>query len=376
MSDELNVSDDYGAGRRPHLAEWYGHRVYPTVSASASATKDQHDGRCPFLSETLATTTPCVKQPNSQGVCTISAESNGTRQDWLVCPYRALDPLLLEAMVKRLYDVDAPQPINIRPAVALANEALRADFLTALRTTPPTRCFVYFQDKLGGEISLPRTTASPELSFDITVIELLPDTTDGEIVTTGRYGVIELQTTDTHGSYRHAVEALRGALNLHPRDFPQQLANNPEWAGRRVEGPNIANVFKRTFYQVAFKFQVTKRDTSVGCVLALPRPVWDSWQPFLGAPELHQHSDGTWRLLDDNQADPADWIYVFDIGEHPEDDGGPAPVSIDLVIGTDAATLSRAALDVAPAKAVEHGEEDAVLTALRRRLRLYVPDLG
>jgi hypothetical protein len=317
-----------------------------------------------------------VKQPNSQGVCTISAESNGTRQDWLVCPYRALDPLLLEAMVKRLYDVDAPQPINIRPAVALANEALRADFLTALRTTPPTRCFVYFQDKLGGEISLPRTTASPELSFDITVIELLPDTTDGEIVTTGRYGVIELQTTDTHGSYRHAVEALRGALNLHPRDFPQQLANNPEWAGRRVEGPNIANVFKRTFYQVAFKFQVTKRDTSVGCVLALPRPVWDSWQPFLGAPELHQHSDGTWRLLDDNQADPADWIYVFDIGEHPEDDGGPAPVSIDLVIGTDAATLSRAALDVAPAKAVEHGEEDAVLTALRRRLRLYVPDLG
>jgi hypothetical protein len=80
--------------------------------------------------------------------------------------------------------------------------------------------------------------------------------------------------------------------------------------------------------------------------------------------------------LDDDQADPADWIYVFDIGEHPADDGGPAPIIIDIVIGTDAATLSRAALDVAPAKAVEHGEEDAVLATLRRRLRSYVPNLG
>ena len=41
-------------------------------------------------------------------------------------------------------------------------------------TTATARVFVYFQDKLGGEISLSRTGASPELSFDITVVELLP----------------------------------------------------------------------------------------------------------------------------------------------------------------------------------------------------------
>ena len=78
------------------------------------------------------------------------------------------------------------------------------------------RVFVYFQDKLGGEISLSKTGASPELSFDITVVELLPATSARALaracepaVTVGKYGVIELQTTDTHGSYSHAVKALR-----------------------------------------------------------------------------------------------------------------------------------------------------------------------
>lgn len=188
----------------------------------------------------------------------------------------------------------------------------------------------------------------------------------------GKYGVIELQTTDTHGSYKHAVAALTSALDLHGDRFPEQLAENPEWAGRRIEGPNISNVFKRTFYQIAFKFQVTRRDTSAGCVLALPKPVWDSWQPFLGAPELHEQPDGTWRLLDDHDASPSDWIYVFDIADQPAD-AGPAPLDVRLVIGTDAQTLSRAAFDIAPAKAVEHGgADDAVVSAIIRRLGPYL----
>jgi hypothetical protein len=45
---------------------------------------------------------------------------------------------------------------------------------------------------------------------------------------------------------------------------------NPEWAGRKIEGPNISNAFKRTFYQIVFKFQVTKQGASAGCALALP----------------------------------------------------------------------------------------------------------
>jgi hypothetical protein len=173
------------------------------------------------------------------------------------------------------------------------------------------------------------------------------------------------------------VTALTSALDLHGDRFHQMLAENPEWAGRRIEGPNISNVFKRTFYQIAFKFQVTRRDTSTGCALALPQPVWDSWQPFLGAPDLHEQPDGTFRLLDDHTARPTNWIYVFDIDTRPGPHGHPAPIRVSLVIGTDAATLSRAAFEVAPARAVRHdGEIDVVAETIARRLSRYLPITG
>ena len=351
------------------------------VAASDASIDDQGAGRCPFLTQTLKRSASCVKAPNSRGVCTISATSNGPRQDWLVCPYRALDDGLLADMVCRLYGIPPLDDVLIRPVVALGDEAGRAEILSAVHG--PGRAFVYFQDKLGGEISLSKTGASPELSFDITVVELLPARSDTLIevpgepgVSVGKYGVIELQTTDTHGSYGHAVKALNSALDLHKDHFAEQLAQNPEWAGRKIEGPNISNVFKRTFYQIAFKFQVTKLDTSVGCTLALPKPVWDSWQPFLGAPELHELPDGTFRLLDDKEAKPSDWIYVFDIDTQPAPGGRPAPIRVSLVIGTDAATLSRAAFEVAPAKAIAQGSEyDAVTETITRRLGRYLPTI-
>ena len=274
-------------------------------------------------------------------------------------------------MVRRLYGLDVAQSVLIRPVRALSDASIRDEVLAASQESDPRTAFVYFQDKLGGEIGLSKIPASPELSFDITVIEL---TSHGDDLRVGRYGVIELQTTDTHGSYAQSVTALTNALDLHGRGFHNILQQNPEWAGRKVEGPNISNVFKRTFYQIALKFQITRRETSAGCILALPRPVWDSWQPFLGAPELHQRPDGTWRLLDDDEADPVDWIYVFDIGEEQGPDGAPAPIDVSLVIGTDAATLSRAAFDIAPAKAIASGAgTDAVVSAVIRRLTAYLP---
>lgn len=365
---------------RPHIAEWFGHRVFPEVSASRGTLGDQRAERCPFLTETLKANTQCVKARNSRGVCTISATSNGPRQDWLVCPYRALDDRLLADMVRRLYQIPVSELVMIRPVLALAQDPGRSEIIGALHDGG--RVFVYFQDKLGGEIGLSRTRASPEVSFDITVVELLhaqpPSPAPGETrVSVGKYGVVELQTTDTHGSYQHAVTALSNALDLHGDRFAALLAENQEWAGRRMEGPNISNVFKRTFYQITFKFQVTRRDASSGCALALPRPVWDSWQPFLGAPDLHRRPDGTWRLLDDHSSEPRDWIYVFDIDAQPRTDGRPAPLTVDLVIGTDAATLGRAAFEVAPAKAAEHGgEADAVLGAITRRLSRYLPGIS
>jgi len=365
---------------RPHIAEWFGHRVFPTVADHAQAGADQTDQRCPFLSRVADRSTACVKSDNSKGVCTISAGSNGTRQDWLVCPHRALDDNLLHAMVRRLFGMAAHEDLHVVPVTNLGDDAVRARLIADVLDERAPRQFLTFQQLFGGEISLPRSPASPELSFDATVVEVIAGTEDDATpVRLDRYGVIEMQTTDTHGSYRHAVDALRGALDLHGPDFAAQIRAHPDWPGRKVEGPNISNVFKRTFYQVMFKFQITRRSSSAGCILALPRPVWDSWQPFLGAPEILDMGDGTHRLYarGDQRTLPEivapNWIYVFDIDEQPPADGGPTPVDIQLVIATDAPTLSRLALDIAPTNAIGDGlDEDSVMLALRRRVGVYV----
>jgi hypothetical protein len=318
----------------------------------------------------------------------------------LVCPYRALDDNLLNAMVRRLYGLSVDDAVHVLPVTSLADPATRAQFLAAAADPSQPRQFLVFQQLFGGEVGLSRTHASPELSFDSTVVEVVPDpdpppgvfltdTRSPRLVKPGRYGIIEIQTADTHGSYRHAVEALNSALDLHRSGgFAEQVAAHPDWPARRIEGPNISNVFKRTFYQVMVKFQITRRDTSAGCVLAIPQPVWDSWQPFLGSPHLVDRGDGTFRLLaagdharDDpvlsgRQPQPPNWVYVFDVDEQPPSSGQPTPVTITAVIGTDAPSLSRMALDVAPARAAElGGTQDAVATAVRRRLARYAPEL-
>ena len=173
------------AASRPHIAEWFGHRIFPTVSSGPTPIADQRSGRCPFLSQTLKETRQCVKAENSRGVCTISASSNGPRQDWLVCPYRALDAGLLADMVGRLYGVPPLDSVLIRPVVVLETEHGRAELFDSVRNG--VRTFVYFQDKLGGEIGLSKTAASPELSFDITnsVIAQIAVRTVSEVFTAG-----------------------------------------------------------------------------------------------------------------------------------------------------------------------------------------------
>lgn len=53
------------------------------------------------------------------------------------------------------------------------------------------------------------------------------------------------------------------------------------------------------------------------------------------------------------------------------------PICVSLVIGTDAATLSHAAFEVAPARAVrDDGEIDAVTETIARRLSRYLPITG
>jgi hypothetical protein len=386
----FEIPTKYAERQRPHVAEWFGHRVFPTVSGSSAAFADQKAKRCPFLSTAFRKDHLCVKlHPegaakigNSEGVCTISSTSNGPRQDWIVCPVRALGDDLLEKIVRHLYNVPGGDEIELTPVAGLADRAV-AESVTRAVHHADERVFVYFQNKVpkqhrsGGEIRLRQTAASPAMSFDTTIVELLPAEmecpldVDGLLaVRPGSYGVVELQTADTHGTYKHAVAALRSALDLHSANFHTQLAANPEWARREIEGPNVANVFKRTIYQVAFKFQVTSDDTSVGSVLALPQPVWDSWHKFLGAPELKGQPDGTWHLLDDSTVEPRNWIYVFDVAERPDADGGATPVKVRIVVGTDAATLGRAALQTAPSKAVGLGVHQGVAESIVRRLEM------
>jgi hypothetical protein len=264
--------------------------------------------------------------------------------------------------------------INLVAASVLADAREADEFRAAVRRGEIS--LVYFQSKVGGEISISATDRSPEFSFDATMVEVKPDTDDQ--FTLGRYGVFEIQTMDFHGTYAAAVRNLQSASHLHESDFGKAVAANPRWLGEGVEGPNIANVFKRTFYQMMFKFQVGAQGHSAGCVLAIPIAVWDSWQRHLGQPERVKRADGTMRLaLPDEIGDdhPPAWIYVFDLDVSR--DKTPNRIRLQKIIGTDAAALSHFALDVAPEAALEEGGSvDRLLDTIRKRLGRYLPELS
>lgn len=352
------------------IAEWYGHRVFPVVAVSDKSLGDQEAKRCPFLTEVTGEPHKCVKRERSGGVCTISSTSNNARQDWLVCPFRALDPGLLQSAAGRLFGSEAPR-LTVVAAPALADVEIANDFRASVRRGDAS--IVYFQNKLGGEISLSSTDRSPELSFDATMVEVKPE---NESLGLGRFGVFEIQTMDFHGTYGSAVTNLYAALHLHQDDFARSLADHPEWLGERVEGPNIANVFKRTFYQMMFKFQLSDHKDSAGCVFGIPQAVWDSWQRHLGRPDLVTASDGTYRLMpegDDSQ--PVSWIHVFDL--EVSDEVSPNRLRLEKVIGTSAAALSHYALDVAPQAVMQSGgPADNVLQTIRGRLGRYLPEIA
>ena len=353
------------------VAEWFGHRVHPTVTATPAALADQQTRRCPLLSLATESTRVCIKSGVSSGVCTISSTSNGTRQDWLVCPYRALDQDLVQAATRRLFDITAGREVVIRPAVTLARDVVRSELLAVLARGGAA--FVYMQDKLGGEMSLRGSPQSPELSFDVTLIEL---TAGVPAPTVGRYAILEVQTMDFHGSYRHAVKDLDDALRLHPTAFHEMVRNNNTWLSNRIEGPNIANVFKRTLYQMLLKFRLAGQGFCAGTALAIPAAVWDSWQRHLGAPELTLASDGTFRLAHPTTpVEPRAWIYIFDLDAGSET--SPNPLVISMVIGTDVDTMAHYAFKAAPdAVLAAGGPGSLVLDAIRVRLATWWPELG
>lgn len=361
------------AERGNYVSEWFGHRMYPNVVTSGTSQSDQAQEKCPFLSHVTDEFRECIKAPAAKGVCTISTATAATRQDWLVCPYRAFDAHLIESAVRRLFEFPTSQPATIAPAIRLTHHDARQALVDILNAGG--RGFIYFDAKLGGELCIPPTAQSPEFSFDVTVIEV--ELKEGE-PHIGRFGVIEIQTMDFHGSYRHVVQNLKDGLRLHPNNFPKTVQANPNWLSERVEGPNIANVFKRTFYQMMFKFQLAQNPRCAGCVLAIPMSVWDSWQRHLGQPALTAEPDGTYSLFEPGRARPTDipaWIYAFDLdASSPQT---PSPVVIPKIIATDAEAMSHYTLTVAPAAALENiGAPTGMLAQLARRLRTIWPELA
>jgi len=271
----------------------------------------------------------------------------------------------LEDVVRRLFKVDRKRRVVVVRAPTLALASVRARFNRGLKKGDV--CVAYLQDKLGGEISIPATERSPEVSFDITLVQILHQ---DQTLAVEQYGILEVQTMDFHGSYKQVVGNLKDSLRLHGLKFHASLQKNQHWLSEKIEGPNIANVFKRTFYQIMLKFQIAADQSCAGCVLALPVSVWDSWQRHLGKPELVRQSDGTFLLRGPDrprQSKAPAWIYLFDLDVNTR--VAPNPVAIRKVIRTDAESLAHFALRVAPAAAVEGvGATDRVITSIRRRI--------
>ena len=343
------------------ISEWFGHRVSPTVADAGAAQTDQKSCRCPFLTAAFGCNIPqpCVKQANSRGVCTVSSDSNGRSQDWVVCPYRTIDSPLFLHSTRRLFAISQDMPVLLVPAPALREKRWRGEVNQQLAKETPT--FVFFMDKLGGEIDLPGSVRSPKFKLDATIVELRPHRIAAPEI--GRYAVVEVQTMDFHGSYKLATTSLTNALRLHPQNFAKQLRENPAWASEGIEGPNISNVFKRTIYQILFKLRLGLQPECAGCVLALPEAVWDSWQPHLGAPSFRQLPDSTWSL--DGRTPPAKqpgWLAVFDIDRNRPI--SPNPIMLRQEIRLDVEMLSKLAFQTAPEEAMKYIGGDAGLKAL------------
>lgn len=354
------------------ISEWFGHRVFPTVTKATGAIEDQKEERCPFLSEALHGRRKCIKSDNSKGVCTVSSEADSKQMDWVVCPYRTLTSPILKDSAKRLFQIPSESGFVLIPAPTLAEARTQEQIRSAL--ADDKRVLVYFMDKLGGEIDIPGSRKSPKFKLDTTLVEIIGR--DGQI-NIGKHGILEVQTMDFHGSYRDATASLTNALKLHPKEFAKQLEQNPNWASAGIQSPNIANVFKRTIYQILFKFQLGNHEDCAGCILAIPDSVWLSWQPHLGGPELIRATDGTYRFAEQHsvqhRASHKGWILVFEVQSDSKQT--PNPVRVTKAIQADSETLSDLAFRKAPLESMSHlSSSDSLRTIIRRRIREFWPE--
>ena len=353
------------------ISEWFGQRIYPEVKLDSKAISGTNSGICPFLTSTKRTRTQCIKTENAFGVCTINSLGAEGRKDWLVCPYRVIDSDIVHSGCATIFGAaprTRPIPISILgddKGIAMLENTLDTDGIA----------FIFFQDKLGGEISITGTPASPEIAFDITVVEI--SRPKAGALKVGRYGLIEIQTMDFHGSYKAAVANLRDGHRLHGDQFAEALTKNQSWASKEIEGPNIANVFKRTFYQTLLKFELSKEGAAAGTILALPDAVWESWQPFLGRPVIEHVAGDEYRIAGSDNVDyhgTNAWVFVFDLDANSSN--SISPVVIKSRIRVSATDLVQHAFVTVPKNMLHWAtSEDVLLNRIRDRMRRTIRTL-
>lgn len=365
-----------------YVAEWFGHRVWPFIDTSPEAVQNQSSCLCPFLSRAKATPSVCIKEARGfdepTGVCTISSDSNSkTRQDWLACPIRTLDAdfTLLAGAIRTTYCVPAEVDLLVLPVTVLHLPEKRQTVKEAL-ATKRARVFAFSGSKVGGEVDMPETEVSPGGKVDVSVIEVLGlHPLSMEPTDFGQHMLYEIQTADFHGSPLHAVRKLRELCPRHPApDYHARLEKSKEVAGHEVEGPNKANIFKRTVYQLIIKIQLTQHTKCAGFVMVLPLPVWESWFRHLGRPEMKPlgGDPSLVRLVtpadrDHDVLEPARaWIFVFDIDRESKE--SPLPLKVIQRVATTSAALVHYAFQTASEQAIAQGVIEKYRQVLQSRV--------
>ncbi len=363
------------------VAEWFGHRVWPDVDASGTARRDQSARLCPFLTTATGERTECAKRARGwkepYGVCTISSDSNGLRQDWIACPHRTLDQhfTLLASTVRSSFSIAPDTGVLLLPLTVLHRGAHRRRILEAIKAS--SRVFLFSSQKLGGEIDLPETDASPGAAVDMSVIEVLAADARGEPSKFGKHLFYEIQTADFHGSPLHAAAALRGLCPSGPptQAYHANLKSRVQVCGTGVEGPNKANIFKRTIYQMIFKIELARDPQCAGFAIVLPVPVWDSWLKHLGQPEFVQVGDHPARValsapsatdLPSGERAQAT-VYVFDIDRDSKET--PSPLRIVQEVSVSAAALAYHAFVRASDQALRRGVVSAFRSSFIDRVK-------
>lgn len=366
--------------RGNYVAEWFGFRVWDTVDESAAAVDYQTNRNCPFLSIATRETAECVKAARGYdeptGVCTISSDSNATRQDWLACPLRVLDQhfTLVVGAVRSVYDVPHDVKVLVFPTTVFGNPERQKEVQAGLKRAD-CRVFAFAANRLGGEVDVPEKEDSPGAKVDVSVIEITGcDKRTGAPNDFDKHLFFEIQTADFHGSPLHAVRKLaqkckRGAQ----AGYHGLIKASLDDCGERVEGPNKANIFKRTIYQMIVKMELARAPTCAGFVIVLPVPVWDSWLRHLGRPTITpvEGSNTEFVLqLDDAKANNADGlvclIVVFDIDRVSAE--SPRPLKITKQISVQPETLIEFAFKVAPRRAIDNGAIEKFREVLQERV--------